>query len=219
MGVTKRKIGESIKILRMNSNMSQEDLAEKLNVSRQTVSSWENGRTLPDIDMISNLASLFDVSVDEVANGIIKPKASEGNNKSVLFVAASIILSAIHLVMSLLGRINIIGVFISVIFASSVALIMHISFESSIKNNDFSMIAGYKKSDSSNLPKFTSQLRLISKMIGIGALALNVLYISIFFSEKSVHMRISLIFFAVFLTWLIATILLVNYKYNNKHVK
>ncbi len=155
MGVTKRKIGEFIKILRMNSNMSQEDLAEKLNVSRQTVSSWENGRTLPDIDMISNLASLFDVSVDEVANGIIKPKASEGNNKSVLFVAASIILSAIHLVMSLLGRINIIGVFISVIFASSVALIMHISFESSIKNNDFSMIAGYKKSDSSNLLKFT----------------------------------------------------------------
>lgn len=218
MDVTKHKIGETIKMLRINNNMSQEDLADKLNVTRQTISSWENGRTQPDVEMISNIAALFDISVDEVAYGTTEPKFSERNNQFTLWVAISVVLSIVHLVMSLLGKINTIGVFISVVFASFIALIIHISFESSIKNNDFSMIAGYKKSDSVNLRKYTSQLRLMSKMVSIGALAINVLYIPIYFTEKSIHMRISLIFFAVFLLWIVTTVLLVNYKYNGKQV-
>ena len=46
------KISKNIKRLRMLQNMSQEELAQKLFVSRQAVSSWENNRTQPDLDMI-----------------------------------------------------------------------------------------------------------------------------------------------------------------------
>lgn len=58
------KINEKISILRRDSGLSQDELAEKLNVSRQSVSKWETGSALPDSDKILALAELFDVSTD-----------------------------------------------------------------------------------------------------------------------------------------------------------
>ena len=63
------KIAKSIKRLRTANDLSQEELAEKLFVSRQAVSSWENNRTQPDIEMIENLAEIFDVSIEELIYG------------------------------------------------------------------------------------------------------------------------------------------------------
>lgn len=63
------KISKNIKRLRMLQNMSQEELAQKLFVSRQAVSSWENGRTQPDLEMIQKLAELFGVQVEELLYG------------------------------------------------------------------------------------------------------------------------------------------------------
>ena len=60
------KISKNIKRLRMLQNMSQEELAQKLFVSRQAVSSWENNRTQPDLDMIQKIAELFGVEVESV---------------------------------------------------------------------------------------------------------------------------------------------------------
>lgn len=63
------KISKNIKRLRANQNLSQEALAEKLFISRQAVSSWENDRTQPDIEMIGKLAEVFNVSVEELIYG------------------------------------------------------------------------------------------------------------------------------------------------------
>ena len=57
-------IGEKIKTCRMESGLSQEDLAEKLDTSRQTISSWENGKTYPSIKQITILSNLFNVSIE-----------------------------------------------------------------------------------------------------------------------------------------------------------
>ena len=54
--------------LRKLHNMSQEELAEKINVSRQTLSKYETGESLPDIEKCSALANIFGVSVDELIN-------------------------------------------------------------------------------------------------------------------------------------------------------
>lgn len=54
--------------LRKLKHMSQEDLAEKLNVSRQTLSKWETGESLPDIVKCKILAEIFDVSLDDLVN-------------------------------------------------------------------------------------------------------------------------------------------------------
>jgi len=60
------KLGEKIKTLRKQKNISQEVFANYLGVSFQAVSKWENGNTMPDVTMIPAIASFFGVSTDEL---------------------------------------------------------------------------------------------------------------------------------------------------------
>ena len=57
---------EKLSSLRKQANLTQSDLADKLNISRQAITKWENGYGLPDIDNIKKLSSLFNVCVDEL---------------------------------------------------------------------------------------------------------------------------------------------------------
>ena len=66
-------VNTSIKDLRKKKNMTQDELADKLNVTRQAVSNWENGKTQPDIETLTQLAEVFDVSVERIIYGKEKP--------------------------------------------------------------------------------------------------------------------------------------------------
>lgn len=59
---------ENLVMLRKLHNLSQEELAEKIHVSRQTLSKYETGESLPDIDKCVLLADLFGVSMDDLVN-------------------------------------------------------------------------------------------------------------------------------------------------------
>lgn len=61
-------IGVNLKNLRKANQMTQEEVAEKINVSRQTIAKWENGESLPDIYSSSAIAELFQVTVDDLIN-------------------------------------------------------------------------------------------------------------------------------------------------------
>lgn len=60
------QIGKNIKRLRIEQNITQEKLAEYLNVAYQTVSKWENGISLPSVLMLPSIANIFGVSIDEL---------------------------------------------------------------------------------------------------------------------------------------------------------
>ena len=62
-------IGEILKQARMVSALSQEDVAEKVGVSRQTMSNWENGKSYPDIAGIMALSDIYDVTLDSLLKG------------------------------------------------------------------------------------------------------------------------------------------------------
>lgn len=62
-------LAHNIKTLRKQHHMTQDDLAKKLNVSRQTISKWESHKTEPDIDTLSELSKIFHVSIDELIHG------------------------------------------------------------------------------------------------------------------------------------------------------
>lgn len=66
------KIGTQIRKYRNNMGFSQEQLAEKIYVSRQTVSNWENGKNYPDIHSLLLLGSIFNVSLDNLIKGDIE---------------------------------------------------------------------------------------------------------------------------------------------------
>lgn len=59
-------LGENIKSLRKQKGYSQEMVAEKLNIVRQTVSKWEKGYSVPDAEMLERIAELFEVSVGDL---------------------------------------------------------------------------------------------------------------------------------------------------------
>lgn len=60
------KLGNNLFNARKNSGLSQEEVAEKLGVSRQTISKWETDETLPDIQQSKNLAKLYRMSLDKL---------------------------------------------------------------------------------------------------------------------------------------------------------
>ena len=62
-------VGQFIRDLRKEKGDTQEDLAEKFYVSRRTVSRWETGANLPDIDILIDLADYFNVELREILNG------------------------------------------------------------------------------------------------------------------------------------------------------
>ena len=63
------KVGSFLKTLRKEKNLTQEALAEKLNVSNRTVSRWETGSNMPDIGMLVEIADFYEVSIPEIING------------------------------------------------------------------------------------------------------------------------------------------------------
>lgn len=64
----KNMIDANIKYLRKRAGLSQEELAEKIDVSRQSVAKWENGESLPDIIKCRDLAMLFGTTIDNLIN-------------------------------------------------------------------------------------------------------------------------------------------------------
>lgn len=93
-------LGENIRNLRKKNKISQEELAEKLNVSRQSISLWENDQTQPTIENIISLADVFGVSTDYLLKGEAEEETParesiESSKKSILKKTSIICVSLI----------------------------------------------------------------------------------------------------------------------------
>ena len=76
-------LGEKIYALRTQNKLSQDELAEKLHVSRQSVSKWENNAAVPELDKIIRMSEIFGVTVDELVKENAQPKAEEPQQEPV----------------------------------------------------------------------------------------------------------------------------------------
>ncbi len=61
-------IGKNLQKLRKQKNLTQEALAEQVGVARQTIAKWETGESVPDLEMAAKLASVMEVSLDDLTN-------------------------------------------------------------------------------------------------------------------------------------------------------
>ena len=96
------KLGNKILELRKKNNLSQEQLGEKINVTRQTISNWELGETTPNSEQLIELADIFKISVDEL---IGHKTFYKNSNKEKLLYTIIIVLS-ILLVVTIILLIN-----------------------------------------------------------------------------------------------------------------
>ena len=93
------EIEKKLKDARLNAGMTQEQVAEKIMVSRQTVSNWETGKSLPDIISIINMSDLYQISLDELLKGDRKMKEklkkdieNANDNKRLILTTALMVL-------------------------------------------------------------------------------------------------------------------------------
>ena len=76
-------LGKRIKDLRSAHNWNQDELAEKMFVSRQTISNWENEKSYPDIQSILLLSNLFEISLDQLVKGDVEQMQEIINDQDV----------------------------------------------------------------------------------------------------------------------------------------
>lgn len=82
-----QKIGVFLKELRKEKGITQEQLADKFNVSSRTVSRWENGNNLPDLDILIEISDFYEVELREILNGEKKDSSASDVNDTVLKAA------------------------------------------------------------------------------------------------------------------------------------
>lgn len=76
-----RDIGKNIRKCRVNADLSQDELAARLFVSRQTISNYETGRSRPDIETLAKLADIFNVDIHELIYGVTNQKTDTAEDR------------------------------------------------------------------------------------------------------------------------------------------
>ncbi len=85
--MNQEKIGKFILDLRKQNKMTQKEFADKLNVTAQAVSKWENGRGIPDIEILHKISTEFNVNIDSILSG-----EKEHKKKSTKYIIASLLI-------------------------------------------------------------------------------------------------------------------------------
>ena len=104
-----KSIGETIAYLRKQKNMTQNELAEKMNVTDKAVSKWERDLSCPDVNSISKLADVLGVSVEE----LLKAKKKDDSNTklkdliNLIFKAVALAMGIAVVVLNILNQIDV----------------------------------------------------------------------------------------------------------------
>lgn len=182
------KLGERLYNYRKKTGLSQENVASKLNATRQTVSKWETDQTLPDLDKIESICELFNISTDELLKGkkeetstLINP---ENKKNKALVISGSILLYFIAIIWIILSAtfLNInpgimVSIFMLIIGVSTVNIVYYF-----ISNSNMKKEKEKKKEENKKL----------NTIIEITSLVFLILYLGI-----------SFITFAWHITWII----------------
>ena len=89
--MNQKTIGKFISDLRKEKGLTQQELADTLNVTDRAVSHWENGRRLPDISLLKELSKIFNVTIDEIISGkrLTKEEQNQLLNESIIEIYTS----------------------------------------------------------------------------------------------------------------------------------
>jgi transcriptional regulator with XRE-family HTH domain len=136
-------LGKRIAALRREKALTQEELAEKLGVSPQAISKWENDQTCPDISLLPLLANLFDITVDELLtgnkeNGVAVRMLSEVERKPIEDLVLRIVIQSAD---NDKVRVNLPMTLIKIVIEGGFS-ISQISDNEALKNIDFVKIFG-----------------------------------------------------------------------------
>lgn len=135
------ELGNHIKHYRNEKGLSQEELAERVYVTRQTISNWENNKNYPDINSIVLLSEVFEISIDNLIKGDLEEMKKEINSEEVKklnFYSLMMAILMIAAIISLVPLIKFIDVYAFIVYFAllACALVFALKIEKIKKNND-----------------------------------------------------------------------------------
>ena len=135
------ELGNKIKYYRNEKELSQEELAERVYVSRQTISNWENNKSYPDINSIVLLSEIFEISIDNLIKGDVELMKKEINSEEVKklnFYATMMVILMLVATILLMPMLKFIGLygFIPYFVLVACAMFFAIKAEKIKKDND-----------------------------------------------------------------------------------
>ena len=133
------EIGEKIMTLRKKNGLSQEELAEKVGVARQTISKWELGETSPDLKQAKELSKIFNVSLDELTDNDIKDVLVEKTSNTEKL--AGLILRLIKIIIVFIVLAPILLIILRIVFKNihehNYGRLMNVSIECNLHNETY----------------------------------------------------------------------------------
>ena len=171
--MNENQLAENLMYYRKKKGLSQEKIAEYLEVSRQAVTKWETNTSKPNSDNLIKLAQLFEVDVDTLLGNEGGEKSSTQGEVSIgkmswVFIGISVLCILAYIIQSALTDIFSVGIFICMfILCIPIQLFLHIYFSNTIKNNSFNGIAGFDDKIEYNIFEVKKLLVQIDLHIGI----------------------------------------------------
>ncbi len=221
------EISSRLSYLRKTHNLSQEDLAQKLNISRQAVSNWERGKSEPDMSTILQLSDIYSINIDELLknntacdvniNNSANNKKAE--NYSALLFAFNFICTVLFTVYALLinnTEYSISGFILSCVFLA-MATTIYFTFGNIIKNSDYSLLAGYDKNLKYNKAKLKQMLISIESFFLLNSFITNALSFAVTLANLPQWIRVLLLF--VFIINFLIYIVMINIKYQDEIIE
>lgn len=216
-------LGENLQNLRKQNGLSQEELAEQLDVSRQAVSKWESNQTYPEIEKIMLICDLFHCSMDTLVKGTIKEESDEKQEydtfmmkfgKGISF-AIFLILVGVTLLLTVMAfspnkesleeytMIGVIFLFVFIAMAVPIFIILGIKMEH-IKQKYKNLYDIYTKEEKEEYnQKFSITIAFSVSMILVGVVIMLTLYGLHIFNKNSLF---PIAIFMVFITGIVPVI-------------
>ena len=197
--------------------MSQEQFAEKISVSRQTVSNWERGIAVPDVETLNLIAKLFDTDLSAIVNGensgTEKQKDTLRHRTALLLASAALMI--VHFILAFSDKIYMFPVVIVPGLLVGLSALIHFAFRHTTAQNDFSIIAGFdKKKD--NIEIVRKQLATIDLLNLAVVFLFNILFFAMYVSpEDSLHIS-NMIFLGIYILTFITIVVGVNLKMKSR---
>ncbi len=203
----------SIAKFREKSGYTQSELAEKLNVTRQTISSWETGRTEPDIESMTRIAEIFGIDMNELTGFEKTPEVNVKKPPFTALLIASAVLCAAFTIFA--DADTEIKICLIVLFLCSVYTVIPLAVIAN--SGDFTMLAGYDPKNEYNSEEMKKMLYSMCFHISVGTLAFSAIYpLCMIFRPSE---QLSVVLMLAYIVDFTLAILITSSKYSKKVCK
>lgn len=207
----KTSFGVNLSTLRKRAGMSQEQLAERLVVSRQAVSNWERDLSEPDLGTIQKISELLDVQVSELMGGPADRTAEESVEIKPWLTVVCVALAGIHLVLGICGAVNIFAVMCLPGMCAFIHATIYIAFKMMIKSNNYDMLAGFDpKKDSIAATRL--QMYWLELLSGLTSIVFEIIFVLVYFTPAQKQMDCCTVMLFSYFAAVVARVAAVNLK-------